>query len=391
MVSVLIVDDDAQLRRALQRTLSVHGFESKAAGNYDEAIEQLGSQFYDVLLTDLRMGEKDGIELLKALPGLRASPRPILMSAYATARDSQRAIDLGATRVLCKPFETSEVIDAIQRAVEASYVGSVHGLSLIDMLQMFHYSRRSVVLELLGKDQGTIALEEGEIVDARHGSAEGEVALRQILAHRAGSLKTRSLGEVTRTIDRPFQPLLLDLLRELDEHSRAVELSIRPLSSGRPALHALAHDVTAAPSRAQVEAGCRELVSRVNGAFACELIDLATGLSLGTYSLAGGAVRNDRAPVGALVQLLRGERGAAPDDAVEELQLTRKEHLLFAKLLPNRRAALLLAARRSSNLALVWLQLRSSVPSMSALFSEHNEPELVSPAPALHPDQDPTV
>ena len=388
MVSVLIVDDDAQLRRALLRTLSAHGFESKAASNYDEAINQLGLQPYDVLLTDLRMGDKDGIDLLNALRDLRASPRAILMSAYATARDSQRALDLGATRVLCKPFETSEVIDAIQRAVEASYVGSVHGLSLIDMLQMFHYSRRSVVLELLGKDYATVAMQEGEIVDARRASTEGEAALREILSCRAGSLKTRSLGEVTRTIDRPFQPLLLDLLRELDEHSRAHELSIRPLSSAGPARGAVAQAVTAAPSRPQVEASCQELVARVNGAFASELIDLSTGLSLGTHSLAGGAERNGHLPVGSLVQLFRG---AAPQDPMEELQLSSKEQLLFARLLPNGRAVLLLAARRGSNVALAWLQLRTSVAAMSALFSERNDRALASSTPALHPDDDSTV
>jgi DNA-binding response OmpR family regulator len=391
MVSVLIVDDDAQLRRALLRTLSAHGFESKAASNYEEAIDQLGKQPYDVLLTDLRMGEKDGIDLLNALQELAASPRAILMSAYATARDSQRALDLGAIRVLCKPFETREVIDAIERAVEASYVGSVHGLSLIDMLQMFHYSRRSVVLELLGKDHATISLQEGEIVDARVGNQEGEVALRLVLTRPAGSLKTRSLGEVTRTIARPFQPLLLDLLRELDEHARQRNKSNGPAAStstspGRPSA-----SPGGAPGRALVESTCQELVARVNGAFACELIDLDSGLSLGAHSLAGTAERSGYVPIRTLVQLFRGEREATPDDPVEELQLSRKEHLLLVKLLPNGRAALQLAARRGANVALAWMQLRSGATSMSALFPERTDVGLASQGTALHRDGDSTV
>ncbi|MEY4547622.1 MAG: hypothetical protein RL685_3817 [Pseudomonadota bacterium] len=390
MVSVLIVDDDAQLRRALLRTLSAHGFDSKAAGSYDEALDQLGKQPYDVLLTDLRMGEKDGIDLLSAVQELKASPRAILMSAYATARDSQRALDLGAIRVLCKPFETSDVIDAIQRAVEATYVGSVHGLSLIDMLQMFHYSRRSVVLELLGKAHATISMQEGEIVDARSGNVEGEAALRLTLSRPAGSLKTRSLGEVTRTIDRSFQPLLLDLLRELDEYARGRTLANGSLSPGS-ARAALARDGWTPPPRAQVETCCQQLVDRVNGAVACELVDLGTGLSLGAYSLAGTAERSSSVPIGTLVQLFRGEREATPEDAVEELQLSRKEQLVFAKLLPNGHAVLQLAARRSTNAALAWLQLRSGATSMSALFAERKESADASQAPALHPDGDPTV
>lgn len=388
MVSVLIVDDDAQLRRALLRTLAAHGFEPRAASNYDEALDQLGRQPYDVLLTDLRMGDKDGIDLLNALQELAASPRAILMSAYATARDSQRALDLGAIRVLCKPFETREVIDAIERAVEASYVGSVHGLSLIDMLQMFHYSRRSVVLELLGKDHATISLQDGEIVDARIGNDEGEAALRHVLTRPAGSLKTRSLAEVTRTIARPFQPLLLDLLRELDEHARQ-----RPSSKLPRATSSAQRQLGSAglPARARVEASCQQLVARVNGASACELIDLESGLSLGAYSLAGTAERSGYVPLRTLVQLFRGEREATPDDPVEELQLSRKEHLLLVKLLPNGRSALQLAARRGTNVALAWLQLRSGASLMSELFPAHEEPVLAAQGPSLHHEGDSTV
>src|SRR5690606_30530937 len=67
MVSVLIVDDDAHICRALTRALNAHGFESTAARGYDEAVERLADRHYDVLLTDLRMGEKDGIALLSKL------------------------------------------------------------------------------------------------------------------------------------------------------------------------------------------------------------------------------------------------------------------------------------------------------------------------------------
>src|SRR5690349_7353398 len=221
MVSVLIVDDDAQLREALTRALNAHGFDSESAGGYSEALSCLDQKPYDVVITDLRMGDKDGIDLLLALRESPRPTRPILMSAYASAKDSQRAYDLGAIRVLCKPFETRDVIEAIERAVDSStgYVGVVHGLSLIDMLQMFHYGRRSLSLEVLGKVAGTIAIKDGEIVDARYGEETGELALRLILTLPAGSLRTRSLQHTSPTIQRDFQGMLLDLLREVDEQS----------------------------------------------------------------------------------------------------------------------------------------------------------------------------
>ena len=88
--------------------------------------------------------------------------------------------------------------------------------------------------------------------------------------------------------------------------------------------------------------------------------------------------------------VFRGEREATPDDPVEELQLSRKEQLLLAKLLPNGHAVLQLGARRGTNVALAWLQLRSGAAALSALFPERKD---AAPATqtALHQDGDSTV
>jgi CheY-like chemotaxis protein len=219
MTSVLVVDDDAPLRNALARELRANGYESAPASGYDEAMQRLSEHRYDVLLTDLRMAGRDGLQLITALAQSFPATRPILMSAYATARDSERALDLGAVRVLCKPFDSSEMLQAVERAAECAsgFCGTVHGLSLIDMLQMFHYSQRSVTLRVLGGTFTAIHMRGGEIIHATHGEVHGEEALSQILTLPAGSLHTSCLETVTPTVERDFQPLMLDVLRRVDE------------------------------------------------------------------------------------------------------------------------------------------------------------------------------
>jgi ActR/RegA family two-component response regulator len=378
MISVLIVDDDTRLGKALTRALNAHGFQSESVGGYQEALTALGRRHFDVLITDLRMGDKDGIDLIQASRETASATRSILMSGYATAKESQRALDLGAIRVLCKPFETRDVIEAIERAVDSStgYVGVVHGLSLIDMLQMFHQGRRSLTLEVLGKTHSTICMKGGEIVDARRGADSGEAALKAILEESAGSVKTRSLQHFIPSIDREFQVLLLDLLLELDEQAEA--------SSPRPAQASSVRKIdwegrSLEPPRAELEAACRSVVGAVDGAVGCDVVDLETGRVLGSFrssDLAEDDVRISAAPVVELFTLARpkpcskGKSEAFRAEAhFEELQLTSKDNIVFAKALANRRTIVLVAARRNCTVALGWARLRTAISAVEAHFA----------------------
>src|SRR6185437_5329665 len=165
--------------------------------------------------TDLRMGDRDGIDLLTACRAAARPARAILMSAYATARDYDTALQLGAVRVLCKPFTPRELIEAIREAVECEhgFHGNIHGLSLLDILQMFHYGRRNATIIIGGLKPGRIYVEGGNIVHAEVADAQGESALVALLSARSGSIRTTVLGDMVRTIQRPFEQLMLDALR----------------------------------------------------------------------------------------------------------------------------------------------------------------------------------
>jgi CheY-like chemotaxis protein len=220
MTSVLIVDDDDAFRRTIGRDLSNQGFDVALAASVQEGLATLAARPIDVLLTDLRMPDADGIDLLASARTVSTRTRAILMSGFASARDYQRAIEYGAVRVLCKPFTSSELMQAIRQAIdcETGFRGSIHGLSLIDLLQMFHYARRSVAIVVDSWAPGHLFLDEGRIVHAVYRELTGEPALRAILAMPAGSLRTMVLPEGTPcSIEREFSALLLDSLRTIDE------------------------------------------------------------------------------------------------------------------------------------------------------------------------------
>jgi CheY-like chemotaxis protein len=220
MTSILIVDDEREIRAAVARDLGAQGFDVHVAQSTDEALGVLGQTRVDVLLTDLRMPERDGIDLLQTAQVLSRGTPAILMSAFATARDYEAAIDLGVVRVLVKPFSRGELFLAIQQAVDSKtgFRGSVHGLSLIDLLQMFHYGRRSVTISVRGSVRGRIHLDRGEVVGAECGDLTAEPAFRAVLQSPSGTVHTSALTGQEPTISRSFQELMLDTLRLLDEH-----------------------------------------------------------------------------------------------------------------------------------------------------------------------------
>ncbi len=222
MTAVLLVEDDVPLRQALASELNACGYEVFVAGAVDEAATHLRGRAIDVLVTDLRMSGRDGIDLLGDAVRLSPRTRCVLMSAFATARDQQRATELGVVRVLCKPFTPDELRDAVSEAIECAtgFRGSFHGLSLVDMLQMFHLSRRSLRLGVLGEREGFIEFHRGEVVHARYGDVTGEDALPFLLRAESGAVSTSLARGAERTIDRPFQNLLLDVLCLLDEEAR---------------------------------------------------------------------------------------------------------------------------------------------------------------------------
>src|SRR5262249_10232213 len=136
---LLVVEDDVEFRSALVRTLGQQGFDGiEEAATVEEALAAMGRSPCEVVLTDLRLGERDGIDLIQSLRHSRPGAQPILMSAYATARDVQVALAQGAVTVLCKPFTSEELRSAIQQAAECGtgFHGTFHGISLMDMLQM---------------------------------------------------------------------------------------------------------------------------------------------------------------------------------------------------------------------------------------------------------------
>lgn len=118
MAVILIVDDETLQREILTTILADEGYETYSASSGEEALKLVKAYEPDVVLTDLKMGKMDGIELLEKVKGLRQPPTVILMTAFGTVDSAVDAMKKGAFDYLTKPLDKEVVLLAIRRAIE---------------------------------------------------------------------------------------------------------------------------------------------------------------------------------------------------------------------------------------------------------------------------------
>jgi len=113
---ILIVDDEVEIRRALQRNLLAHGFDVSVVGSGEEALDEITLHRPDVMLLDLGLPGMSGLEVCKRVRAVSTLPI-IVLSAKDSERDKVHALDLGADDYIAKPFGIDEVLARIRVAL----------------------------------------------------------------------------------------------------------------------------------------------------------------------------------------------------------------------------------------------------------------------------------
>ncbi len=115
---VLVVDDEESIRRLIERLLSRHGFSVVTASDGQRAIDTLAGERFDALVLDLMMPRVDGFGVLRHLVSTQPELVPKTIVATAFPKDATRAQLDEVCRVIIKPFDTSELIEAVRECVE---------------------------------------------------------------------------------------------------------------------------------------------------------------------------------------------------------------------------------------------------------------------------------
>lgn len=114
--AILVADDEKHLRSALFTALTRLGHAVELAENGQEALNKFQSQKFDLVITDLRMPQLDGLGLLKSLKKISPETPVIMMTAYGTVESAVDAMREGAQDFILKPFPSGVIEEAVNRA-----------------------------------------------------------------------------------------------------------------------------------------------------------------------------------------------------------------------------------------------------------------------------------
>lgn len=171
MKKLLIVEDDRNLGISLAKFLEIHGFKVDIAYSYEEAVDKMFENNYDLYLIDINLGDGDGIKLLQEFKSLKDDTPAIFITALKDISTMARGFEAGAEDYIKKPFDLEELLLRIKSRLkkkekELQEVIKYNGLEYKNgrffkddkEIELGHV-QRSILLKLL-KNKGKIVPKE---------------------------------------------------------------------------------------------------------------------------------------------------------------------------------------------------------------------------------------
>ena len=223
MKNILIVDDEVRLLQSIEAGLLLYRkkFKVLTAANGKEAVKVLNATAIDLVVTDLKMPEMDGFELLAYIHGKFPFLPAIVMTAFSTPDIEQKLLNGNSIKLLEKPIDFDELAGAISEALERdAKEGSLTGISLANFLQLLEMEQKTCLLEVTSKEsRGFIYFHQGELYAAISGEEKGEEAVYKMLLldDVLITFKKQPMKQIKRLISKPLFSLLMEGLKRKDE------------------------------------------------------------------------------------------------------------------------------------------------------------------------------
>ncbi len=222
--NVLLVDDDTEMLHALKEGFKryLESFAVLLAEDGVQALEVLKQNIISLVVTDLKMPNMDGFELLAHIMQHYPDIPVIIITGYSTPEMEQLAREGGAVGYIAKPF----LIENLARQIlitlrKESEGGTLHNISSGMFLQLIEMEQKTCTIRLEEKasaQKGILFFRDGELLDARVNKMQGEAAAHIIFSWDAVNLSIQNGCALKENkIHSDLQPLILEAMRRKDE------------------------------------------------------------------------------------------------------------------------------------------------------------------------------
>jgi CheY-like chemotaxis protein len=226
---VLLVDDNEDLAWSLANHLNKdkNDYSLTVVNDAKAALKSLEQTPFHLVVSDIRMPQISGLDLLLEIREKYPKIKVIIMTAYGSSEIQEEANKRGCFKYLEKPVDANELRKLILEGIEdkKGFEGTISDLHLSDLIQMNCLGRLSNALKIKkGNTVGMIFFDGGNIINAMVNDLEGEEAFYEILSWEGGRFSIeRGISVEKNTINKGWQTLLLEGLRRADEQKKTDE------------------------------------------------------------------------------------------------------------------------------------------------------------------------
>jgi len=220
--TILVVDDDKTLRLVLRQHLQAAGYNVEEAPDGRKALKILASGEVNLVLTDLRMPDMDGVELMAHMSADYQFIPTMVITGCSTPEITDSFEKAGNLQVMDKPLDLDDLTRRITESLhQVSQGGTMTGISVASFLQLIRMDQKSCVLEVHGKNgqKGSLTFNQGVLCDAVCGQLKQEEATLEIISWENVLLSFNALPrkKTHRKIKTDLMSLLLEGLKQKDE------------------------------------------------------------------------------------------------------------------------------------------------------------------------------
>jgi DNA-binding response OmpR family regulator len=213
---ILVVQDDENLNRNIINSLQRDGYSVQGVTSGAEAMRLLWDREFDVVISDQKMPDTDGFELLQWVRTYRPNIRMVMVAGAGSTTRAQ-ALENGVVSYLEKPVDLHVLKEELRRLLQQTgFSASLDSFDLLDVIQIVTMSRKSIAMVVNTglEEQGLLGFQGGELVWAEYGVLRGEEAFFALAAHKNGTVTHQPWNEqVTPNVTQPLSRLIFQALQ----------------------------------------------------------------------------------------------------------------------------------------------------------------------------------
>jgi two-component system response regulator HydG len=197
MPKILVVDDQRNMRTTLSMMLRGAGYDVEEAADGNEACDRVRGDGYDLVLTDLKMGGRDGMEVLRFVKQESPLTEVVVMTAYGTIESAVEAMRIGAYDYIQKPFTEEELLVKVQRAAEKRRLAGEMSVMAAEFRERYQFDniigRSAPIRDVLGRIVRIAPTDTTVLITGESGTGKELVA--------------RAIHANSNRADKPFVPV----------------------------------------------------------------------------------------------------------------------------------------------------------------------------------------